>query len=211
MPSISSYFNPLSSDHHSFKTLNNLSGDFAGLKKFTAWTVAIITGAFTFGFGGVAVFRVLVGRFSKDAPTKQNSKVTEHIETLGQEHLNTPAAHAGNVKEIESLCDYYGRDIYKNADDVMNTISSAQKHNNQELPSTLEFVLDPCHFPLGELLIAFEKEGESVTDDDWNQVLSYLEKNKNIVRFAVQAKYEEKVDELMKNPPPLGMYTKKAH
>lgn len=85
MPSELSYFNPLSNDHHAYQQSLALSQP----KQIFVWAVSIIVGLCTLGVGGVALFRVLNERFSKEMPSKQRPEVTATTGALGKDILGT--------------------------------------------------------------------------------------------------------------------------
>lgn len=83
MESLKALFNPASNQYHSYQDSKKLS---AG-KQALAWAAAVIVGLFTIGICSAAVFRTLVGRFSKDLPSKQSIDVTNDIRNISKNIL----------------------------------------------------------------------------------------------------------------------------
>lgn len=95
MPSITSYFNPASSEHHAFSDSKKLSTEKPALITLI-WAASIFVGIFTFGFGGLVTFRSLVGSVSTDHPKKQSKKTTEKATNLADQLLTLRKARASD-------------------------------------------------------------------------------------------------------------------
>lgn len=85
MPSTVSYFNPLSQEHHAYRESLGLSQP----KQALLWAVSILAGLLSLGVGGVAVFRLLSERFSKEMPSKQDPNFTDNIHKTGLSILSS--------------------------------------------------------------------------------------------------------------------------
>jgi hypothetical protein len=88
VPSFGSYFDPYSQEHNSFENSQKLGGATQAL----IWIVSIIAGICTLGVGGLAVFRALVERVSKNLSKEQQgaSKKAGQVFQDTMNHTNTP-------------------------------------------------------------------------------------------------------------------------
>jgi hypothetical protein len=94
MPSVRSYFNPFSSQHHALREIGSVSAPKQGL----IWAVSVIVGLMTLGVGGVATFRALTRHFSK---IDLNDKLRDHQKQVEKTAFKTQTTY------LDVLNNYY--------------------------------------------------------------------------------------------------------